>query len=135
MNKFILLFFDVLLLLTFYVPWFGDRSMIELRVVDLFTVSGWFFVMFIITLLGIFAESENVKKFSILGIIGILALAIYEFFMWYNLTITGYVSLTFSLDMTLPEFYISIIIFIVNIVLRISYLKKDKNIKYTQICK
>lgn len=125
MSKFILIFFDVLLLLTFYVPWFGVRGITELSVIGMFSVSGYFFVLFVITLLGIFAESQNVKTFSMLGIVGILCLAIYEFFMWHYLTITGYVSLAFSLDLTLPEFYISILIFLINLFLRIYYIKKS----------
>ena len=43
-----------------------------------------------------------------LGVIGIVASEVYKFFTWHVLTITGELSLQYSIRFAFPEFYIGL---------------------------
>lgn len=119
-KSYIYIILEILLVVSLYLPWFGgDRFLQEIRGVDLSYTIGYFYVLIIVSCLGIFSTSETTRKISIGALIGFLILQIYKFFTWHYLTITGYISLFVSFDLTYPEFYISLFICIVNIIVRI----------------
>lgn len=114
---------EILLFLSFFLTWFGDGNMITLRGVDLQIFIGWLLVFYIGTWFSVFSLSKKFHIISLIASICVFLLEIYKFFTWHYLTITGYISLTFSRDMTSFGFYLSLFICFVNIILKIICMK------------
>lgn len=57
-----------------------------------------------------FKNSAVNKWLSYLGMAGIVAAEIYTFFTWYAMTITGEISLSHSLRLAYPEFYLGLLV-------------------------
>ena len=114
---------EILLFLSFFLTWFSDGDMITLRGVDLHIFIGWLLVFYIGTWFSVFSLSKKFHIISLIASICVFLLEIYKFFTWHYLNITGYISLTFSLDMTSFGFYLSLFICFVNIILKIIWMK------------
>lgn len=98
--KVLLIIVEILLFLSFFLTWFSDGDLITLRGVDLHIFIVWLFFFYIGTWFSVFSLSKKFHIISLIASICVFLLEIYKFFTWHYLTITGYISLTFSLDMT-----------------------------------
>lgn len=121
--KILLIIIEILLFLSFFLTWFSDGDMITLRAVDLHIFIGWLVFFYIGTWFSIFFISKRFHIVSLIASICVFLLEIYKFLTWHYLTITGYISLTFSLDMTSFGFYLSLLICFANIILKIIWMK------------
>ncbi|WP_154887211.1 hypothetical protein [Longibaculum muris] len=121
--KVLLIIVEILLFLSFFLTWFSDGDLITLRGVDLHIFIVWLFFFYIGTWFSVFSLSKKFHIISLIASICVFLLEIYKFFTWHYLTITGYISLTFSLDMTSFGFYLSLFICFSNIILKIIWMK------------
>ena len=71
----------------------------------------------------LFSTSKKIHVTSLIASICVFLLEIYQFLTWHYLTITGYISLAFSFDMTSLGFYLSLFICCINIVCKIIGMK------------
>lgn len=109
-NKVMMTIIFLLSLSTIFMNWFGDTRT-DIVVSGLILLNNPIAVTCIfITLAGIWLRfGENAYKLTYIGLIGIAAMEIYEFFTWHIFTVSGAFDLRLSLDLCYPEFYIAVI--------------------------
>ena len=98
----------VLSLYTISLPWFGGKN-IE-------TVYGWILLdnpialtCILLVFFGIWSNyGKNSEIIGKIGMMGIIAMQIYEFLTWHIIGISGHFDLGLSIDLCYPEFYFSL---------------------------
>lgn len=94
--KIIMIIGEILLFISFYLPWFGgDKEIQVLRATDLKTLFAWLIILYIGTWFSIFTTSRNICMFSLIATTSIFVLEVIGFLTWHYQTITGYISLSF----------------------------------------
>ena len=121
--KILFIIVEILLFASFFLTWFGDGDMVVLRGVDFDVFMGWLIFFYIGTWFSLFSTSKKIHVTSLIASICVFLLEIYQFLTWHYLTITGYISLEFSFDMTSLGFYLSLFICCINIVCKIIGMK------------
>jgi hypothetical protein len=111
-------------LVTISLPWFGGNH-IE-------TVYGWVLLdnpialtCIVLAFFGIWTDyGKNSEIIGSIGMIGIIAMQIYEFLTWHIISLSGHFDLGLSIDLCYPEFYFSLgCVFVTYVVFRYIYKK------------
>ncbi|QGT98792.1 hypothetical protein SYNTR_0199 [Candidatus Syntrophocurvum alkaliphilum] len=92
-----------------FLSWFGGaRGIKEISgsIVLLNPITILCIILFVVGLWYPFKKDRN--WISLVAILGIIGVKIYEFIFWHYMTMTGKVSLSLSLQLTYPEFYFSL---------------------------
>ncbi|QGT99291.1 hypothetical protein SYNTR_0698 [Candidatus Syntrophocurvum alkaliphilum] len=108
-NKIILTVLLLIDISTMFLSWFGGaRGIKEISgtIVLLNPITILCIVLFVVGLWYPFKKDRN--WISLVAILGIIGVKIYEFIFWHYMTMTGKVSLSLSLQLTYPEFYFSL---------------------------
>lgn len=97
-------------LLTMLLPWFGGVKGVQEVYGILLLENPIAFACMILAFAGIWTNyGRNSEIIGSIGLLGILVMEIYEFLTWHILTITGEFSLSLSLDLCYPEFWIAVL--------------------------
>lgn len=108
----------VISLLTMLLPWFGGAKGVQEVYGILLLENPIAFACIILAFVGIWTNyGRNSEIIGSIGLMGILAMEIYEFLTWHILTITGEFSIHLSLDLCYPEFWIAVLCIIATLVL------------------
>lgn len=117
----------IISLSTMFMSWFGGQKGIQ-------DISGFILMdnpiavtCIILTLVRIWTHFGHTSyMLSCIGLIGLLAMEIYEFFTWHILTISGAFNFSLSLELCYPEFYIALMSTIVTfLIYKYYFWKRD----------
>ena len=128
-KKSILSLLFVISLLPMFLNQYGAAKGVQeiTGLINLVNPIGLFSVcVFFVGVLGEFKKQNIGKIFGAVGVLGVVASEIYQYFTWHTLTITGEISLQHSLHLAFPEFYFGLI---VSLVMVVAYFVIEINIK------
>jgi len=111
-------------LLTMFWPWFGGTRGVQ-------TISGLILLenpialtCMILAYIGIWSDyGKNSEILGMIGLLGIAVMEIYEFFTWHIITITGHFDLRLSIEWCYPEFYIALFSMIMTLLIYKKYFR------------
>lgn len=112
----------VLCLSTMLWPWFGDARGVQEIYGTIMLDNPIALTCIILVFMGIWIENDYSQVFGNIGLIGIIAMQIYEFMTWHIYTISGHFDLGLSFSLCYPEFYYALLSMVmVYIIYKLSY--------------
>lgn len=132
-QKIILTVLFVLSLMTMILPWFGYHES-EIVYGTILLHNPISVTCIFLVFIGIWHTSKTGDILGNIGLIGIVAMQIYECLTWHILTMTGQLSISLSLSLCYPEFYFACLCMIVMLVIyRIYYRQYSMEYYYSSI--
>lgn len=129
-RKIIMTVILALSLLTMIWPWFGGAIGVQ-EVYGLIMLDNPIaLTCMILSFVGIWTNfGRNSEIIGSIGMLGIIAMEIYEFMTWHILTISGRFDLGLSIDLSYPEFYYALFSIIITYII---YKIMNKKINLTR---
>lgn len=115
-RKIIMSLLLVLSLSTMLWPWFGNRKGLYIYG-SVLLENPISLTCIILSFIGIWIDNDYSEMFEKIGLLGIIAMQIYEFMTWHILTISGRFDLILSFDLCYPEFYYAVFSVIITYIL------------------
>lgn len=112
----------ILCLSTMLWPWFKDMQGVQAVYGTIMLDNPIALTCMIFVFVGIWIENDYGRIFGNIGLVGIIAMQIYEFMTWHILTISGHFDLRLSFHLSYPEFYYAVLsTVIIYIIYKLSY--------------
>lgn len=112
-RKIILTIAMIICLFTFTWSWFGNARGVQEIQGTIMLHNPIAITCIILVFVGIWTDfGDNSEILGMIGLLGIIAMAIYEFMTWHIITITGQFDINYSIQMCYPEFYYALLCFV-----------------------